>query len=182
MNVTKRVVLSIFAFLVFLTAFAGTSFLLSFKTQYSQQFLQISNKFDVDLSLAMAIARAESKFDKSAKSAKNAIGIMQIKLETANYVQAKYGGQILSEQELFLPSNNILCGIEYIAYLKTRFQGEDEVICAYNAGETTVANWLSNNLYSADGKTLTDIPYPETKNYLAKVKLNKKIYQAFFGY
>lgn len=176
---TKRFIFISLFVLIFLITILFSAFFLPFKTQYISTFSQISNQNGVDLSLALAIAKAESKFDKNAKSAKGAIGLMQIKLETANYVLQKNGRDQLTEEQLFLPQNNILCGIKYLAYLQTRFEDEDSIICAYNAGETAVAGWLKDKAYSQNGKTLDFVPFKETKNYLSKVKFNKHIYQIF---
>ena len=38
----------------------------------------------------------------------------------------------------------------------------------YNAG-FVVSDWLDDPNYSTDGVTLTDIPYPETKEYVERV-------------
>ena len=51
---------------------------------------------------------------------------------------------------------------------------------AYNAGRGTVNGWLSDSKYSEDGKTLTYIPYEETKNYVDKVNTYYKIYKFLY--
>ena len=42
-------------------------------------------------------------------------------------------------------------------------------LAAYNAGMGNVSGWLSEADYSADGKNLHTIPYPETDSYVKKV-------------
>ena len=167
----------LFVIFVLILSMFLISFLSTFQTGYKDLIVEMSNRFDVDYTLVLAIAKAESKFNVNAKSSACAIGMMQIKLETANYMQQIYGNDILTENELFIPENNILCGVEYINYLFQKFENADVVICAYNAGETVVRSWLSDNDYSKDGKTLSKIPYQETKNYLKKVRFNQKIYE-----
>ena len=51
------------------------------------------------------------------------------------------------------------------------------MLAAYNAGEGNVAKWLDDAEYSDDGKTLTDIPFPETKAYVKKVDEAMKNYE-----
>ena len=54
---------------------------------------------------------------------------------------------------------------------------EDErcAIAAYNAG-FVVGEWLEDENYSVDGKTLIDTPYPETREYIKKVESAKEMY------
>ena len=70
-------------------------------------------------------------------------------------------------------------GTYYFNYLYQKFENLDIAICAYNAGETTVRNWLCDEQYSKDGFSLDFIPYLETQNYLQKVKTNYFIYKKF---
>ena len=51
------------------------------------------------------------------------------------------------------------------------------MICAYNAGEGTVREWLANKDYSENGITINVIPYKETENYYKRVM----IYYYFYG-
>lgn len=152
-------------------------FFISFKLDYKQQVLESSAKNDINASLVFAIIKAESKFDKNAKSRAGAIGLMQIKLESANYCMQMDGMDSLTESQLFDISTNIAVGARYLKYLLSKFEVTDTAICAYNAGETTVRQWLNNKNYSSDGKTLFKIPYAETRQYLNKVKFNETVYQ-----
>ena len=176
MNHAKKIVY-VFVVLILFFAIIFEAYLATFLSKYNGYILAESNKYGVDYVLALSIAKAESKFNSNAKSAANAIGIMQIKLETANYMQDIYEEEALVEQDLFNPEINIRCGIRYIKYLLAKFEDENVAICAYNAGETIVRMWLSNSIYSADEKTLFEIPYEETRNYLKTVNFYKKIYK-----
>ena len=62
---------------------------------------------------------------------------------------------------------------ERISFLleKKNFKDKDIVICAYNAGEGKVFDWIEN------GELLIDkIDYKETRNYLEKVNYYYNIY------
>lgn len=162
---------------VFLFTFIVIYFILAFKTDYKDFVFAEAQKNDIDPALVFAVIKAESKFDKNAKSKAGAIGLMQIRLETANYVCEINGENAIAESQLFDPQTNIKIGTKYLLYLAQKFESLDTVICAYNAGETVVKNWLLDAQYSKDGKTLVKVPYKETKDYLSKVMFNLKIYK-----
>lgn len=163
--------------IIFLIATVFIFFMSTFKTDYKEIVFQEAEKNDIAPALIFAIIKAESRFDKNAKSKANAIGLMQIRLETANYVCEINGENSVIESELFDPQTNIKIGAKYLSYLTKKFENFKVVICAYNAGETVVKNWLLNTEYSKDGKTLFNVPYKETKEYLNKVVFNQKIYK-----
>ena len=162
---------------IFLFAFIVIYFMSTFKTDYKEFVLAEAERNDIDPALVFAVIKAESKFDKNAKSKAGAIGLMQIKLQTANYVCEINGENDITESQLFDPQTNIKIGTKYLSYLAQKFESLDTVICAYNAGETVVKNWLLNKQYSKDEKTLAKVPYKETKDYLSKVMFNLKIYK-----
>lgn len=82
------------------------------------------------------------------------------------------------EENLKNPATNIMLGAKYLSYLFERFENLDTVLCAFNAGPNTVKNWLANEEYSSDAKTLSKIPYSETKTYIEKFHKNFKYYSA----
>lgn len=175
-TITKNLIIFVFI-TIFIIASIPIFYLSTFNTKYKDIFKTTAQENNVSLALALSIAKTESKFNPNAKSSANAIGIMQIKLDTANYIRDLNNETLFVESDLYIPEINIEYGIKYIDYLFSKFENEDVVICAYNAGETVVRSWLANNTYSFDGETLHEIPYKETKNYLKKVKFNKKIYE-----
>ena len=69
-----------------------------------------------------------------------------------------------------MPQINIKYGCFYLRYLLNKFNNETYTLCAYNAGETVVRNWInSQNEFT--------ILYPETENYVKKVQNAKKVYK-----
>lgn len=172
----KKIMLICLVSAIVLFSMAVGIFFLSFKTDFKDIATKYASEFDVDVGLVMAVIKAESKFDKNALSRANAVGLMQVKLETANYMLQKLGEQQICQAELFDPQTNIKLGTKYLQYLIGRFENVEVSICAYNAGETVVASWLADRQYSKDGKTLCKIPFAETQNYLKKVLRNKKVY------
>lgn len=180
-NLKKGLIYFVVA-LLFLLAIVLSYFFISFKTKFDEYVTLASNQFGVDRCLIFSIIKAESKFDQNAKSPKGAIGLMQIKVTTGNFMLENnnfefLNNKLLLENDLLNPKINIMIGTKYIKYLLDKFENIDVSICAYNAGETIVRGWLKNKEYSKDGKSLVKIPYDETNKYLNKVKFNQFIYK-----
>ena len=83
----------------------------------------------------------------------------------------------LSEFDLASPQDNITFGTYYISELSKKFENLETALAAFNAGPTNVSGWLKNSDYSDDGKTLKEIPFAETKNYLEKFRQNYNYYK-----
>lgn len=177
METFKKSMLIILIAIVVMVVLGVGIFFLSFKTSYLSISKIYANEYRVDTALVMSVIKAESKFNPKAKSKANAIGLMQIKLDTANYMLQKLGETEITETELFDPKTNIKIGTKYLQYLLNKFDNVEVVICAYNAGETVVSSWLKDNNCSSDGKTLKQIPFAETSHYLKKVMFNYSVYK-----
>ena len=72
---------------------------------------------------------------------------------------------------MFEPEVNIRYGCFYLKYLFDKFKTPEIVICAYNAGEGKVLEWIDEGNLDRD-----EIDYEETRNYLAKVERFYRIY------
>lgn len=179
MKTFKKSMLIILIVMTFFVVASLGIFFLSYKISYLEIVKTFATQNNVDVPLVMAVIKAESKFDANAKSKANAIGLMQVKLETANYILSLNGQTEITESELFNPQTNIELGTRYIKYLLDKFENVQVSICAYNAGETVVSAWLKDENYSSDGKTLKKIPFAETNTYLKKVMQNYRVYKNF---
>ena len=127
--------------------------------------------------LVYAVMKAESNFEESAVSSAGAVGILQLRPSTAQFIAERSGIPFLPER-LFDGEYNTRLGCAYLAYLLERFE-EETALAAYNAGEGTVQGWLSDPRCSEDGRTLFQIPYAETRRYLKKISFFRKIYGFF---
>ena len=115
---------------------------------------KLAPEYGVYPRLAMAIIRAESNFNPSALSPKNAQGLMQLIPETAERFNVK---------KPFDPEQNIRGGLSYLRWLLAYFQGNIALVAAaYNAGEGAV------NRYAGIP------PYAETQGYVQRIR---EIYQ-----
>lgn len=146
-----------------------------FPVKYSEEISLACGEYSVDEPLIYALINAESSFDKNAVSSKGAKGLMQLMPSTAAAIAAALD-EPFSENDLFDEEINIRYGTYYIHMLLEQFNF-DEAICAYNAGPSKVRSWLKNSEYSCDGETLAVIPYPETRQYLQKVRRNFNYYK-----
>ena len=91
------------------------------------------------------------------------------------------GEEFLEIDSLYDPYVNIQCGVALIHLLQEKFDNTETVLAAYNAGQGRVNEWLQNPDYSLDGKTLTQIPYDETANYVHRVIHTQEMYQKLYN-
>ena len=149
--------------------------------KYKTEIEQYSKKLDLSPSLVASVINVESSYRHTAKSTRDAIGLMQIKLSTAKYLCEVYKtNENLTEADLYNANTNIKYGCLYLRYLIDKFQDTNTALAGYNAGETRVRAWLKDEAYSSDGETLKQIPYQETHNYVKKVNNNLKFYNNVF--
>ena len=171
-NCMKKKILVIFAIslvILFLLSF-GLS-LVVFPRKYKSSVVAFSKEFNLDKALVYAIIKVESDFKKDAVSKSGALGLMQILPNTAKWI-AEELDEDYSKEKMFEPSKNIEFGCFYLRYLFDKFQDSEIVICAYNAGEGKVLDWLEGGKLDR-----TKIDYSETKNYLRKVESFFKVYK-----
>jgi soluble lytic murein transglycosylase len=172
--------LSVFLILLFLTtALTGGFFAyrkIMYPMKYTEQVGAAAVEFDVDPVLIMSVINVESRFNPRALSHKGASGLMQLMPMTAVWIADEIGLSFNPEM-LFDPQTNIRMGTFYLKHLLDRFGDADTAAAAFNAGETTVSKWLRSPDYSADKKTLQNIPYPETRSYVQKVRRNRTVYE-----
>lgn len=156
------------------TAIVFGAFLLR---SYPVCYREIAKKYRSDWRLVLSVIKAESSFRPYAESETGAKGLMQILPSTAEFISRRNG---IDSYDLFEPEDNIRLGCLYFDYLEVRFSDPDTVLAAYNAGEGTVREWLKNERYSSDGKTLRNVPYPETENYIIKIKKYYRKYSEIY--
>lgn len=146
--------------------------------KYSEEY---SGEDDVDPLFIMSIIKAESNFDKDAKSNKGALGLMQVTPSTGEWIAEKLNEEMFAEDKLFDPDTNIRYGIWYINYLSKQFDGNlNLIIAAYNAGPGSVDKWLDDSSYSQNGEDLDNIPFVETDKYVEKVNFYYNIYKFLY--
>jgi soluble lytic murein transglycosylase-like protein len=110
---------------------------------------ELAPKYGVLPRLALAVIRAESNFDPSARSPKNAQGLMQLIPETAVRFNVT---------KPYDPAQNVRGGLAYLRWLLAYFEGDVSLVAAgYNAGERAVDRYAGVP------------PYAETRAYVQRI-------------
>lgn len=110
---------------------------------------QLAPEYGINPRLVMAVIRAESNFETTAVSPRNAQGLMQLIPETSVRFNVK---------RPFDPEQNIRGGLSYLRWLLAYFEGDVVLVAAaYNAGEGAV------NRYRGIP------PYAETRGYVKRI-------------
>lgn len=109
-----------------------------------------SDQYGYDPLLLLAVIHVEGVFNPGALgrfrsgNPSGAMGLMQLKLETAREVAAQLGMQAPKEKDLFNPETNLVLGVAYLTQLISRFKGFKLGLLAYNQGPGAVRSTLSN--------------------------------------
>jgi len=149
---------------------------------YSEQVSCYAAEFNVDEPLVYAVIRTESGFREDVESYAGAIGLMQLMPSTFDWLQEKLEGDVIyTTDSLKTADVNIRYGTYFLALLLDRYDGNLSTACAaYNAGTTTVDGWLGDTRYSADGRTLSVIPYAETEQYIRRIEKAEQMYRELY--
>lgn len=162
--------------------FISAAYKLAYPMYWVEEINLAGKKFNLDPLLIMSLIREESYFNEEAKSASNAIGLMQLMPSTANYIISKFSINIPTTNDLMNPKVNMFLGCTYLKYLEERFDNNNlYVIAAYNGGEGSVNKWIKNNSNMDNDEFIENIPFDETRNYVKKIfrsyHLYKRIYE-----
>ena len=114
----------------------------------------------VPVSLALAVAHAESNFDPRAESHKGARGVMQIMPATA---QSEYG---IRANRLWEARLNIRLGLHFLNRLVKRYRGRVDLALSYYNGGSKVGVWPNARII------------PATASYVSKVRKLQRHYRS----
>ena len=136
---------------------------------------------NLDPALIAAVIYEESKFRDQTSSA-GAKGLMQILPDTARFIARKSGGTAFELRDLANPDINIRYGSWYLRYLLDQHGGNVALaVAAYNAGEGNVDRWVREAGGAASFDPATDIPFPETRDYVADVLEKREEYREHYA-
>lgn len=148
--------------------------------EYTDYVKESAEEYNVDPLLILSVIRVESDFKPEAQSHMNAIGLMQLVPETAEWISNKMGIEF-DESMLKDPKQNIELGTYYLSYLMNHFGDIDLAVVAYNGGMGNVQKWIDEDLVGPNRKGLENIPITEARNYIIKVDENYDIYKKYYG-
>jgi soluble lytic murein transglycosylase-like protein len=109
---------------------------------------RVAKEQNVDAKLVRAVIQVESAYNVRARSKKGAMGLMQLMPATARQYAVA---------DPYDPASNIEAGIKHLKSLLDRLPSVKLAVAAYNAGEAAVQRFRGVP------------PYPETRDYVAKV-------------
>ena len=95
-------------------------------------------RFKVDPLLVLAVIQVESRFDATAVSDQGAMGLMQLRGDTARELAEDLGLSWRGDEQLFDPETNVMLGCAYLSRLTTRFGDVDAALAAYSSGPALV--------------------------------------------
>ena len=147
-----------------------------YKKEYSEYVEKYAQEYDVDADLIYAMIKAESDFDTTAVSNKNAQGLMQLMYSTAEEIAESIDLE-LTEENIFEPEINIQIGTKYISNLLQKYDCVEIALAAYNSGSGNVDKWIKNGIIKSDGSDIENIPYKETNTYVRKIMRDYEIYK-----
>jgi soluble lytic murein transglycosylase len=133
---------------------------------------------NLDPTLIAGIIYVESRFRDQTSHA-GAKGLMQLMPSTADYIARKSGGTRFEQGDLADPQINISYGSWYLRYLLAHYHGNVALaLAAYNAGEGKVDEWWRAAADHGERFRVADhIPFPETREYVAKVLSARRDYR-----
>jgi len=121
----------------------------TWKQRIADQVAKLAPQYAVDRRLALAVIAVESNFEPTARSVKDARGLMQLIPDTATRFNVKNSFDI---------TDNLRGGLAYLRWLLAYYQGKVALAAAaYNAGEAAV------------DRSQGIPPYAETRDYVRRV-------------
>ncbi len=140
---------------------------------YQQVFLSAATRYRLSPYLLAAVARSESRFDPGATSRRGAVGMMQVMPATGRYVA--HSGSLQATRALRSPDVSVDIAARYLRQLFLEFSSASGALAAYNGGEANVHRWILTGTWRP-GEPLSRIPYPETRDFVARVERTSRWY------
>ena len=156
----------------------------AYPLRYQEVVEENSVRSGMEEAVLYAVIRTESSFQPDAESSVGALGLMQITPDTLSWVRYRLGepGAVDARTVLLDPEQNIFYGSQTLALLLEEFGTLKHALAAYHAGWGNVTRWLADSQYSSDGKTLTTIPFGDTRAYVSKVMETAETYRRLYHF
>jgi soluble lytic murein transglycosylase len=148
-----------------------------FPLSYSDKINENAVQQNLNPAIIFGLVRRESAFNKNARSATGAQGLMQIMPQTGRQIAKDLKERWTGNNSLYNPVKNLKYGSYYYQKLLNQFDGHYALaLAAYNAGPNRVKQWLPDETIPAD-IWIETIPYKETRDYVTSVLAYTLIYQ-----
>jgi soluble lytic murein transglycosylase len=155
---------------------------LMYPAPYRDSFGRHAPRLGVDPRLVLALARQESRFDPSVKSAEAARGLLQFITETAVETARAEGIEKFDLDDVYDPQIAVRLAVRHVADLFKQFPNNPyAVVASYNTGSQNVERWIFRSRSGDPDRMVAEVAIPETKDYIAKVMNNYRAYQALYS-
>ncbi|NBI28307.1 lytic transglycosylase domain-containing protein [Chengkuizengella marina] len=195
MNIIIKKRYFLILFLLFIAIlFYNTNWLgkLIYPIKYKEEIQVVSNDYNIDPFFVAAIIRVESNYKSDKVSSKNAMGVMQIMPETADWIIQMASSPNLSKDKMLDVRVNIQMGVWYLNALYIEFKpylnnkpirDQISLLCAaYNAGPGNVKKWLNEEeTWDGSYNNIEQIPFGETRHYITRTIYYYEKYKKIYG-
>ncbi|NDI36341.1 lytic transglycosylase domain-containing protein [Chengkuizengella sediminis] len=164
---------------------------LIYPIKYKEEIQDVSKEYNIDPLFVAAIIRVESNYKSDLVSTKNAMGVMQIMPETAEWIIQMARSPNLSKDKMLDVRVNIQMGVWYLNALYVEFKPylidkpiKDQIslLCAaYNAGPGNVKKWLNEQRWDGSLNNIEQIPFGETRHYVTRTLYYYEKYKKIYG-
>ena len=141
-----------------------------------------AHNYDLDPALLAAVIYSESRFRPHVRSARGAIGLMQLLPSTAEGIATRTGGTKFVPSDLDDPELNVRYGSWYLRHLRQHYAGRPDAmtlaLAAYNAGMANVDSWVANT--PSDRPLRIPAAFAETRAYLDGVEHARSVYKRLY--
>ncbi|CAM3789859.1 lytic transglycosylase domain-containing protein [Marinicrinis lubricantis] len=177
---------------VLLLLFYNTSWLgrIMYPIKYKDDIQLSAQEYKVDPILIASVIRVESNYNPEMVSKKNALGLMQLMPQTAEWIVSIQQLDPLSEELLLRADVNINLGAWYLSYLYKTLENYIEsldkhdqiavIAAAYNAGQGNVLKWLEGGRWDGRIDNLSQVPFGETRHYVQRILYYYKKYEELY--
>ncbi|MDP5274449.1 lytic transglycosylase domain-containing protein [Chengkuizengella axinellae] len=163
---------------------------LIYPIKYKDEIQEISSDYNINPLFIAAIIRVESNYKPDLISSKNAMGLMQIMPDTAKWITEVKRSSHLNMETLMDVRVNIDLGTWYLNALYVEFKPylqdkptKDQISllsAAYNAGPGNVKRWLDKEIWDGKYNSVEQIPFGETRHYIARILYYYEKYEAIY--
>lgn len=151
---------------------------LVFPQPYKDQVYEMASKTNLPPSLIYSIMKQESGFNERARSAADAMGLMQVIPGLAKQLSRKFEVPYTKSEDLYDPEINIQIGsYELMEQVRKQNGRLAYVAAAYNAGPNALSRWLVSRNRDDVVEFIEEIPYDETRTYIKLIARNKAFYE-----
>jgi soluble lytic murein transglycosylase-like protein len=142
----------------------------------------VAAKIRINPFIILSVMRAESFYNREARSGVGAQGLMQLMPYTAVKIASLLQDDDFDVRDLADPETNIGYGSYYLDKLLRYYEGNPFVaVAAYNGGPMVVNQWLDSCKDCAADEFVDSIPYRETRRYVREVMRNYAQYAHIYA-